>query len=174
MKKKILIVAHNEFEDTELIATRDVLLRKGIDVDLISLTNSIDLISAYNLKIKADDIIKNILSNLDKYDALFLPGGSGVKNIDNTKEIDEIINHFYVEEKIIGSICAAPILLAKRGVLKNKNATCFPDDKIVTLLKNNGVNVIDDEFIVDDKIITGRDMKASINFARKLSELILI
>ena len=173
MNKRILIIAHNEFEDTELVATRDVLLRKGIDVDLISMSNNINLISSYNLKIETDDVIKNILPNINKYDALFIPGGRGVKNIDEAKEIDDVINHFKSNNKIIGAICAAPILLAKRGILENKNAVCFPDDELRKILKEGKANIIDKEVVVDGNIVTGRDMKSSINFARKLGDLIL-
>lgn len=173
MKKKILIIAHNEFEDTELVATRDVLLRKGIDVDLISMSNDVNIVSAYNLKIKCDNTIKNIFNNLDRYDALFIPGGSGVKNIDETKYIDEIIKYFILNKKIIGTICAAPTLLAKRGFLKNKNATCFSDDGLIKVLKDGKAKYLNKEVVIDGNIITGRDMKSSIEFGRELSNLIL-
>ena len=173
MNKKILIIVHNDFEDTELVATRDVLLRKGIDVDLISMSGNINLVSAYKLEIKANDIIENVLLNINKYDALFIPGGSGVKNIDQSKNIDDVIEHFVLNKKIIGAICAAPILLAKRGILKDKRAICFPDDLLRDILRNNGTNIIDENVVVDGNIITGKDMKSSIEFGRQLSLLIL-
>ena len=173
MSKKILIIAHDNFEDIELVATRDVLLRKGVKVDLISMTNKINIVSTYGLRVKADGIIKNVLPKLNEYDALFIPGGRGLKDIDETKEIDEIINHFSSNKKIIGTLCAAPIILAKRGKLENINATCYPEDFFKNILIEGKAIISDEEFVIDENIITGRDMKSSIEFAKQLSNQIL-
>ncbi len=181
MSKKVLIIASNGFEDVEMIGTRDILIRNGFDVDVAFKTNDNLAISSYNLKIKVELKFKDVLNKLNEYIALFIPGGPGIDNIDLAIETDEIIKHFIDENKFIGAICAAPIVLAKRGYLKNKKAICYPDSKLQKILLKNGAKLVstkcnfDDEcaIVKDGKIMTGLDMKTTIRFAEEFSNFII-
>ena len=182
MGKNVLVIAANGFEDVEMIAVRDILIRSGHDVDIASITrNDEDFItSLMGLRIKVDKKIENILGNLSKYDAIFLPGGPGTEKIDLSREIDEILEHFVKTNKFIGAICAAPTILAKRGYLKGKKAICYPDPKFQKILIKNGAKLVstnctykDDCAVVrDGKIMTGLEMKTSIEFGIQFANFI--
>ncbi len=177
---KVLIIAGNGFEDVELIGTRDILIRNGHDVDVAFISDNDFVKSSYGMKIMIDKKIKDVIHELNLYDALFIPGGPGIDNVDYTEETDEIIEHFISKNKYVGAICAGPTLLAKRGYLKDKNAICYPDKKLQNILIKNGAKLVstkcsfDQECSVvkDGKIITGLDMKTSLKFGEEFSNFI--
>ncbi len=181
MGKNILIIAGNGFEDTELFATRDIFIRKGHEVEMAFETNDEFVKSSYGIKIYVDNKLEDVISKLKDYDALFIPGGPGIENIDYANKTSEIISHFVDSNKYIGAICAAPTILAKRGVLKDKKSICYPDKSLQTIMIKNGANLVstkcnfDEEcsVVVDGKIITGLDMKTSIKFGEIFSKEIL-
>ena len=114
---KGLIILVNGFEDVEALATIDVLRRSGIIIDTTSLDNK-DIITQSNNKIQANYLLNEI--NTQEYDFLIIPGGKAVFNIlDNDNRIDQLIDEFYNNNKLICAICAAPRLIAKRGYFKN-------------------------------------------------------
>lgn len=120
---KGLILLANHFEDVEAICTIDMLRRAKIELDLVSITGSLELITQSNLKITAEKKIENV--NLDDYSFVILPGGKAVFETHLESQItNSVIEKFYKENKLIGAICAAPMVLSK--YLENKDYTCFP------------------------------------------------
>ncbi len=172
--KRVLVPLMNGFEETEYIAVRDVLIRQGIDVDSVSLTGEKLLKANHNTTIGSDLVIGKNPIIVSDYSGIFIPGGLiGVENLDKSLDFEKIINEFIAENKVIGAICAAPTLLAKRGFLKGKTATCFPDKKFIDVLNQNEVNYIDDEvFAIDENFVTGKDFASSITYGYELAKTI--
>lgn len=173
--KKILIPLSNGFEETEYIAVKDVLIRNKFDVKSISFNNSEFVISNNETVMKVDIVFTNISDlELEKYLVLYIPGGSeNVNNLDKNANFDSIINYFSKNKKLISALCAAPILLAKRNLLKNKDAVVYPDEKFINILEKSGANYINNvEYIGDENIFTGTRMQISIEFAEKLANFI--
>ena len=122
---KGLILITNYFEDVEAICTVDILRRARLVCDYVSLNNSLENFTQSNLLIKCDKLIKDI--KLDDYDFLIIPGGRAVMNdLKNRREVDEIINLFARENKLVASICAAPYLVGRLGYFDGGTYTCFP------------------------------------------------
>ena len=170
MVKQVLVVLESGFEETEYIAVRDALIRSGIDVYSVSLTGDKLLTANHNTKIMADFLYSEILNNLKDCEALFIPGGLGVEKLDKNPEFDLILDFFISENKIVGSICAAPYLLAKRGLLKNREAVVYPDKKYISYFKKNHVIYRDDlDFVGDGPFFTGKNMEVSIEFGFKFA-----
>ncbi len=178
MAKNVLIIASNGFEDVEMIAVRDILIRSGFEVEVSYFTDEDFVKSSYGLKIVVENKIKDTVKHLDKYDALFIPGGPGIEIIDDSEYINDILRHFISNNKHIGAICAAPSILAKRGILKDKKAIVYPDKKYWTIFKKYGVIfstkecVPGDEcsVVYDDKITTGMNMQSSIKFGYEFAK----
>lgn len=159
---KGLIILVNGFEDVEALATIDVLRRSGIIIDTTSLENK-DIITQSNNKIQVNYLLNEI--NTQEYDFLIIPGGKAVFNIlDNDNRIDQLIDEFYNNNKLICAICAAPRLIAKRGYFKNLKFTIFPgclDTEVEGKQVKKGV-------VVEDKFITAKSMYYSIDFALEI------
>jgi len=153
---KILIMATNRFEESELFGPREILLGRGAKVSLASLDRDEIMATVH------DDPGKRITPDLtiaearaEDYDALLLPGGVG--NPDRLR-MDEaavaLIKAFDAAGKPIGAICHAPWLLAEADLLRGKRATSWPS--IRTDIRNAGATVVDEAAVTDGHLVTSR------------------
>jgi len=153
---RVLIVASDGFEGSELFGPREILLGKGAEVVLAS----------PDLKpIQAtvhDDPGKTIRPDMttdqarqEDFDALILPGG--VRNPDHlrtNKAAVELVKAFAAQGKPVAAICHGPWLLVEADVLRGRTATSWPS--IRTDLRNAGANVVDEAAVTDGNILTSR------------------
>ena len=154
---RILIVATNGFEEWELFGPKQIVERRGAEVQLASLT--LDPIQAT----VHDDPGKTIRPNLtidqvnpDDFDALILPGG--VRNPDDLRihgNVIGLIRDFNRQGKPIAAICHGPWLLVEADLLRGRTATSWPS--IRTDLRNAGANVVDEPAVTDGNLVTSRN-----------------
>ena len=154
---KILIVATDGFEESELFGPLQILRDKGAEVRLAS--SDLNPIQAT----VHDDPGKTIRPDLtveqaraEDYDALVLPGG--VRNPDQlrtNKAAIDLIRAFADTGKPVAAICHGPWLLVEADLLRGKTATSWPS--IRTDLKNAGANVVDQPAVTDGNIVTSRN-----------------
>lgn len=122
---KALLFFANGFEETEAIGTLDVLLRGGIEVRTVSITDELTVEGAHGQKVIADTTIAQVKNEL--VDALVLPGGMpGAANLAECEVLREMLIRHHSEGKLVSAICAAPMVLAKVGLLDGIDATCYP------------------------------------------------
>ncbi len=161
---KALMILADYFEDSEALVTRDLLLRGGDFVTTASVSDELDVTSQSGLVVHAVTMLKYVKE--EDYDYLVIPGGRAVKEIltDNDVVLD-LISSFAKKGKLIASICAAPSLLGKLGLLHGKKYTCFPGFNS----DNFGGIYLPQELVVrDGNFIFGRAMYASFEFAREI------
>lgn len=168
MKKKVALFLVDGFEEIEAIAPIDLLRRAGIEVNTISITESTLILSARNIKIFAEKKINDV--NFDDYDMIVLPGGAGTKNYYNSPKLLEKIKEFGLNKKV-GAICAAPTVLAKLGLLENKEAVCFPACKN-ELIEGKAI-LFDRKVKTTGNITTSKSAGTAIDFALELIKTLL-
>lgn len=162
MKKAIVFLA-NGFEEMEALGTVDILRRGGIEVTTVSITADLVVTGAHNVPVTADKTLDNIV--LNEADALILPGGMpGASNLNSSEPLKEALLQQYREGRIVAAICAAPMVLGGLGLLKDRNATCYPgfEPKLI------GANVTGEAVEISDNVITGRGPGLVMNFALAL------
>lgn len=154
--KHVLILATDGFEQSELFKPRQALIDAGVKVTLASIKT--DPIQGMEHDEKGETITPDTVLaevDIDDYDALLLPGG--VANPD-TLRMDEdavnIVEDFMDAGKIVAAICHGPWLLAEADVIDGRQMTSWPS--IRTDLTNAGADVVDEEVVVDDNLITSR------------------
>ena len=153
---RILILATDGFEQSELFEPRDQLIAAGANVTLAS--PEMDPIQGMRHDEKGDTITPDmLLSDVDPhdYDALILPGG--VANPDTLRLDDvaiDIICAFMDADKPVAAICHAPWLLIEADVVDGRTVTGWPS--VRTDLANAGADVVDREVVVDGNLITSR------------------
>ena len=157
---KLLMIFADGFEDTEAIATLDVLQRGKINVDLASLMKRHEVLTKSNLKITIPYVIEEL--NYEDYDGIIIPGGpASFKIMPQMPIVLEMISYFADNNKLVAAICAAPHLVGKLGYLKEHNYTVHPgfEDFIIggNYLRDKGV-------VVDKNFITAKSMFYSIEF----------
>lgn len=159
-EKVMLVLVPDQFEDVELITTLDVLARNGIEYEVFSLSKMGKIKGKYNAIIKARGF--NQIEPLT-YMGVFMPGGPGTDNYFKNKYLEELLDEYDRQEKLIAAICAAPKVLHEFGLLKDRQFTSFPKE---VKSKNN----IGEPVVVDGHIITGRDYESTLEFAKTLVE----
>ncbi len=112
------------FEEIEAVTPIDILKRGGVDVRTCSITSSRLVTGAHQIPFYAD-LTLNELSGEEE--VILLPGGMpGTLNLKNCKELEKRILEHAAKGKILAAICAAPTVFGALGLLKDKEATCFP------------------------------------------------
>ena len=91
---KALLLFADGFEDVEAIATRDILIRAGIEVYDAKIDEDKQIVvSSHKMSLIGFKSLKNI--NIDEFTALILPGGSrGVNNLLRSSEVDYLVKEF--------------------------------------------------------------------------------
>ena len=71
---KGLILLANGFEDTEAITTIDILRRAKLDLDLVSVSDNLEILTQSKMNIKAEKLLKDY-SDLNAFYADLVEGG---------------------------------------------------------------------------------------------------
>ena len=156
--KNACAVFTDGFEEIELIATTDVLLRAGVDIKLASAKNELEVKGAHGIKIIADTTIDKIKD--EDFDVMILPGGPGSFSLKDDENILDFVRKFDFGGKLVCAICAAPIILHNAGILENKKYCSHPcvHDALPSVDKSSRV-------VTDENLITAIGPGASIDFA---------
>ena len=167
--KGVYIFLAEGFEDMEAVATRDVLLRGGVDVKTVSITEERSVTSSHGLTVQADLVRSEFEASLNKVkvgkgDVMIFPGGMpGTKNLAADKELMGLMKNQYVLGCTVAAICAAPGLVASQlNPLYGKRFTCFEGFQEPMLRK--GAVFTGESAVVDDRLITGRGAGHAVNF----------
>lgn len=115
-----LIVLADGFEEIEAVTPIDLLRRAGIDVTVATL-NLFAVTGKTGLTLQAQvhfDAVED-----DWFDLLILPGGPGHALLRGHEGLREVIRRHYRYNKLIGAICAAPLVLAEAGLLDKHRFT---------------------------------------------------
>lgn len=164
--KKVLTFLADGFEDIEAVTVIDLLRRANIEVALVSIKNK-EVTSGSGMTVVADYLVSEI--DTDDFDMVFLPGGGGVKLLDESTDVKNTVLDYYHEGKFVAAICAAPLILGKLGLLDHKNFTCYPSFESFGQEGNYTKNGVE----VDDNIITGRGVGYANQFGLRLIEVLL-
>ena len=156
-KSRVLILATDGFEQSELFKPRAALLDAGAEVKLASIRPDPIQGMRHDTE-KADTITPDLTLGdvrAEEYDALVIPGGT--TNPDKMRMQEEalrIVRDFFAADKTVAAICHGPWLLAEADVVDGRTLTSWPS--IRTDLRNAGAEVVDAEVQVDGRLITSR------------------
>ena len=164
--KKAYIFLADGFEEVEALTVVDLLRRADIRCEMVSISDSLELVGRSRIHVKADRLFEDV--RFDDADLLVLPGGmpgtlhlaghAGLCDLLKDKEADKHV--------LIGAICAAPTVLGGLGLLKDKKATCFPGMEDQLKCARHSVKKV----VKDERIITSRGLGTAVPFALRLIE----
>jgi protein deglycase len=162
--KTVLVALAPGFEEIETITVVDILRRAGARVTLAATVAGV-LEGSRGIKVASDALLEAVMDK--EYDLIFLPGGQpGTDNLANDPRIDKLLQKMQSQGKYIAAICAAPIVLQKSGILKDRPMTCHPS------VQAQFDSYIDDRVVVDGKLITSQSPGTAMEFALKLVEIL--
>ena len=165
--KKILTILADGFEEIEALTPVDMLRRAGLEVKTVGVSGKL-AIGSHGISVECDLLPENV--KLDDVDMVIFPGGMpGSLNLDAADLTDEIINSVTARGGRLAAICAAPLVLGRRGLLVGKRATCYPGFEN----ELRGAICTGDAVVTDGNVTTARGMGVALEFSKELISLIL-
>jgi len=170
--KKVVVPLADGVEEMEAVIIIDVLRRAGWEVTGAAVKRDcapaqLVVKGSRGVKILADT--SWYLIEQDVFDILVLPGGSeGTQRLMSESSVLDAIRKFVQQGKIVGAICAAPLVLQEAGVLSGRRATCHPSlwHKLSSAVLNK------DRVVADGKILTSQGPGTAMEFALEIIKLV--
>ena len=156
---KIVILLFDNFTALDIVGPYEVLNKLPDSKLLLVGLDKKEYRDPYGLKISAD----NSIGEISEADILLVPGGPGIDNLLNNKEVLDWIRKIDRTTKWTVSVCSGSLLLAQTGLLDGKNCTTHWRRK--EQLSRFKVNVKDARYIQDGKFITSAGVSAGIDMA---------
>ena len=162
----IYIFLADGFEDMEAIATRDVLLRGGVDVQTVSITDDPFVTSSHGITVSVD-LTRDDFDD-DNPAAMIFPGGMpGSKNLAADKALMALMRKCYAQGGVVAAICAAPGLVCSQlDDVAGKRFTCFEGFQDALIAK--GAVYTPEPAVRAGRIVTGRSAGHAVSFALEI------
>jgi protease I len=155
--KKIAILAADGVERVELEQPREAVTDAGAETELLSIHDgeiqSMDHDITPARKFTVDGLVKE--AAVEDYDGLILPGGT--VNPDKLRidaDAIQFVKDFFATGKPVGVICHGPWSLVEADLVRGRTLTSWPS--VRTDIRNAGGNVVDQEVVVDQNLISSR------------------
>lgn len=124
MKQAVMLFAEG-FEEVEALMTADILMRGGVDLQLVSITEAIQVTGSHGITVSMDRTLAQI--SMEEQDAIILPGGMpGTRNLGASDRVTKALKQMNEAGKIVAAICAAPSVLGACGILEGKRRLVIP------------------------------------------------
>ena len=156
----------NGFEEIEALCPLDLLRRVGVEVTVVGV-GSDKIMGAHGITVSAD--VPEEFYRDSNPEMIILPGGMpGTKNLDASKTVHSAIRAASAHGSHIAAICAAPMILGKLGLLRDKEATCFPGFEEYL----DGATISEMKVVTDGNITTAKGMGCALDFGLELVALL--
>ncbi|MBO1074854.1 type 1 glutamine amidotransferase domain-containing protein [Roseomonas marmotae] len=175
---RILVLATDGFEQSELLVPVEQLRAKGATVEVAAPEKTMEPghitgwdgaaeRPGWGRKVKVDRKLAEV--SAQDYDAIVLPGGQiNPDKLRMEPQAVALVQDFAAKGKVVAAICHGPWLLAEAGLAKGRKLTSFASIK--TDMKNAGATWVDQEVVTDKGIVTSRSPKDLDAFVAKIVE----
>ena len=165
----VLLFLADGFEEIEALTPVDVLRRAGVDIVTAAVGKGKEraVTGSHGITVTADMTAEEAKARYaaETLEMVILPGGMpGAKNLDEDETVDFFVRKA-AEECRVAAICAAPMILGKRGLLRGYRAVCYPgwEDRLEGAILTGG------RVEIDGNRITACGMGAATEFALALA-----
>ncbi len=153
------------FEEIEALCPLDLMRRAGLEVRTVGIGGK-QITGAHGITVTAD--LADTEYGNPTPELIFLPGGMpGTLNLAASQTVLNAIRTATETNAYLAAICAAPSILGDLGLLKGKEATCYPgfEDRL------RGATLSEKTVVLDGKILTARGMGVSLEMGLRIVAL---
>jgi protease I len=155
--KNVAIFVADEYEDLEAWYPYLRLKEAGVNVTIVASDNVEGNVvkSKHGYPIKVDKKAKDV--DPEDFDGVIIPGGYAPDTIRRCNNTLKFVKTLDKNNKLVAAICHGGWVLASADVVDGKTLTSTPaikDDLI-----NAGAVWVDEEVVVDEKLVTSRSPK---------------
>lgn len=157
---KVAVMMANGFEEIEALSVVDILRRAGVETSMVALDNSLEVIGAHGVSLRADVLFNEY--DFASADMIVLPGGlPGAEYLAKSDKLGKKLKEAKANSKKLAAICAAPWALSTAEVLGSEY-TCYPGFE--DTVNHTGYRA-DKNVVIDGNIITSRGPATAMEFA---------
>jgi protease I len=169
---RVAVIATDGVEEPELAEPVTALREAGARTELLSVKPGQIQAVRHDLQPTQKFAVDKTLDQADPgdYDALLLPGGA--VNADRLRmepDVQSFIKQIYGAGKPMAVICHAPWELVSSGLARGRTLTSY--HTIQDDLRNAGATWVDQEVVVDGKLVTSRQPSDIPAFNREMLNL---
>jgi protease I len=150
--KKIIILVEQMFNDQEFWYPYYRLKEAGAEVVVVGSGSHEVYTGKSGTQTKVDANADEISSS--EFDGIIIPGGYAPDHMRRYPAMVRLVKELFDARKVVAAICHAGWMLASADILKGRTVTSFfaiKDD-----LTHAGAHWVDEEVVVDGKLITSR------------------
>ena len=162
-----MVISATDFRDEEYFEPYNRLRQCGAAVTVASSVKG-KAVSVFGKTVTTDRQIAECKAG--DYDAVVFIGGPGAPEFFTNATAHALARAAVDQGKVLAAICIAPVTLANAGVLKGKQATCFPSlQKQLTI---QGARVVKPDVVQDGKLLTATGPQVAREFAEALVKML--
>ena len=168
-KRVLMVVAPEGYKEEELSVPSGIFKDSGAEVVVASTRTGIAR------GMSGGEVAVNLSVgdvNISDYDAIVIVGGVGsMKYLWDDSDLRDMVRAAYDNHKAVAAICLSPVVLARAGILRDKECTAFVTAK-EELIKNGG-RYRDAGVVVSGNIVTAKGPEYAREFAMAVSDVML-
>jgi protease I len=150
--KRIIILVEQMYNDLEFWYPYYRLKEAGAEVVVVGSGSSEEYTGKSGIPCKVDASAEQV--SAADFDGIVIPGGYAPDHMRRYPSMVKLVKDLFEAGKVVAAICHAGWMLASADIVKDRTLTSFfaiKDD-----LVHAGANWIDQEVVVDGKLITSR------------------
>ena len=165
-KKVLMVIAPDQFRDEELLEPKKALLDEGAHV-VVACREMKEAKGMLGAKVTPDMHLKDVKPQ--DFDAVTVVGGMGSPTyLWEDKDLHKLLQEMHSANKVVTGICLSGAVLARAGVLQNKNATVWPMPESIEALEQGKAHYRQEPVVQDGNIITAVGPEAVKEFGQAI------
>jgi len=166
-KRVVMVIAHRDFRDEELLKPKELLEKAGAGVTVAS-SSLKPARGALGAEVTPDVLLKDV--SVEDYEAIVFIGGPGAKEYWDDRTAHRLAQQGVERGSVVAAICIAPVTLANAGVLDGKRATVWRTES--GRLRAQGADYTGADVEVDRRLVTANGPDAAEKFGRAIAEVL--
>jgi protease I len=164
---RIAFVVGDDFEDSEFRIPYDGLKAAGHQIDIVGIEAGKTMSGKKGKeKVRIDKAVAEV--DARNYDALVIPGGFSPDHLRTNAKMVAFVEQMAKGGKLVAAICHGPQLLIEADAVQGKTLTSWPSVK--KDLVNAGARWVDQEVVIDGRLITSRKPDDLAAFTRAIEQ----
>lgn len=162
--KQVLVPLADGFEEIEAVTVVGVLRRAGLSVTVAGIREGV-LSGSRKISLSPDTVLSKV--QVSDFDAVVVPGGQpGVNHLKADARLLAVVREMLNADKLVGMICAAPLVLKELNLHRGKKITSHPS--VQTDLKDSKYS--EERVVWDGNLITSRGPGTAMEFSLEMVE----
>lgn len=163
---RVLVPFADGMEEMEGVIIVDTLRRAGWDVITAAVGDN-TVLASRGVRLLADTRWNDV--QVETFDIIAIPGGAeGTEILAQHQGVLETVRSFFDAGKLVGAICAGPLVLQAAGITDGRSLTCHPGvaNEVTTGELKSG------RVVVDGHLVTSQGPGTAFEFALKLIAIV--